>query len=320
MTGQPYAAGGIRTTIAATRAASDLALATNVTRLLGEYRRAGTTTVECKSGYGQTVHDELRSVSIARCHADDATLLAAHVPPPEYAGRADDYVRMVIDEMVSACAEHASWIDAFCERGAFTGEQTRAVLEAGKAAGLGVRVHANQLTAGEGVRIGVDLEAASVDHCCHLTDADVDALANSATVATLLPAADFSTRNAYPDARRLLDAGVTVALGADCNPGTSYTTSMPPVIALAVQSLRMSPAEALWSPPRGARAAPHVDTWRRPAPISPSWTPRAICTWPTGPASRWCGASSRAGADFGRNRYRLARPIPPTAGPRGGSA
>ena len=179
------------------------------------------------------------------------------MPPPEYAGRADDYVRMVIDEMVSACAEHASWIDAFCERGAFTGEQTRAVLEAGKAAGLGVRVHANQLTAGEGVRIGVDLEAASVDHCCHLTDADVDALANSATVATLLPAADFSTRNAYPDARRLLDAGVTVALGADCNPGTSYTTSMPFVIALAVQSLRMSPAEALWSATLGGARALH---------------------------------------------------------------
>lgn len=260
MTGQPYAAGGIRTTIAATRAASDLALATNVTRLLGEYRRAGTTTVECKSGYGQTVHDELRSVSIARCHADDATLLAAHVPPPEYAGRADDYVRMVVDEMIQACAPHAAWIDAFCERGAFSAEQTRAVLEAGRAAGLGVRVHANQLTAGEGVRIGVELDAASVDHCCHLTDADVDALAQSTTVATLLPAADFSTRNAYPDARRLLDAGVTVALGADCNPGTSYTTSMPFVIALAVQALRMSPAEALWSATLGgARALRRTD-------------------------------------------------------------
>ncbi len=255
MAGLPYAAGGIKTTIAATRAASDEELAAGVDRLVGEYRRQGTTTIECKSGYGQTVLDEARSVRIARCHADDSTLLAAHVPPPEYAGRADDYVRLVIDEIIPACVAEASCIDAFCEVGAFDGEQTRAVLEAGRRAGLGVRVHANQLTAGPGIRLGVELGAASVDHCCHLTDADLDALAASATVATLLPAADFSTRNAYPDARRLLDAGVTVALGADCNPGTSYTTSLPFVIALAVRELRMTPAEAVWSATAGGARA-----------------------------------------------------------------
>ena len=255
MAGRPYAAGGIKTTIAATRAASDEELAAGVDRLVGEYRRQGTTTIECKSGYGQTVLDEARSVRIARCHADDSTLLAAHVPPLEYAGRADDYVRLVVDEIIPACAAEASWIDAFCEVGAFDGEQTRAVLEAGRRAGLGVRVHANQLTAGPGIRLGVELGAASVDHCCHLTDADLDALAASATVATLLPAADFSTRNAYPDARRLLDAGVTVALGADCNPGTSYTTSLPFVIALAVRELRMTPAEAVWSATAGGARA-----------------------------------------------------------------
>lgn len=255
MTGAPYAAGGIKTTIAATRAASDEVLAANVTRLVGEYRRQGTTTIECKSGYGQTVADEERSVRLARKHTDSATLLAAHVPPPEYAGRVDDYVRLVIEEMIPAAAPQASWIDAFCEIGAFDVDQCRAVVKAGRAAGLGFRLHANQLTAGAGVRLGVELGAASVDHCCHLTDADVDALAGSDTVATLLPSADFSTRNAYPDARRLLAAGVTVALGADCNPGTSFTTSMPFVIALAVRELRMSPAEALWSATAGGARA-----------------------------------------------------------------
>jgi len=255
MIGAPYAAGGIRTTIAATRAASDADLSATITRLLGEYRRQGTTTIECKSGYGQTVADEVRSVRLAGTHADSATLLAAHVPPPEFAGRTDDYVRLVIEEMIPAAAPHASWIDAFCEVGAFDVDQCRAVLTAGRAAGLGVRLHAGQLTLSGGVRLGVELGAASVDHCCHLTDADVAALAASDTVATLLPSADFSTRNAYPDARRLLDAGVTVALGADCNPGTSYTTSMPFVIALAVRELRMSPAEALWSATAGGARA-----------------------------------------------------------------
>lgn len=255
MAGRPYAAGGIRTTLAATRAASDAELEANLVRLAEEYRRQGTTTVEVKSGYGQTVRDEERSVRISGRHTPETTLLAAHVVPPEFEGRADDYVRLVVDEMVPACAPHARWVDVFCERGAFDADQSRAVLEAGATAGLGVRVHANQLTAGEGVRLGVDLGAASVDHCVHLTDADVAALAGSDTVATLLPGADFSTRGPYPDARRLLDAGVTVALGADCNPGTSYTTSMPFMVALAVRELRMSPAEALWAATAGGARA-----------------------------------------------------------------
>ncbi len=260
MAGEPYAAGGIRTTLAATRAASDADLTANLERLVVEYRRQGTTTVEVKSGYGQTVPDEERALRLAAHHTAETTLLAAHVVPPEFAGRADDYVRLVVDEMVPACAPHARWIDVFCERGAFDVDQSRAVLEAGRAAGLRVRVHANQLTAGGGVRLGVELGAASVDHCVHLTDADVDALASADTVATLLPSADFSTRGPYPDARRLLDAGVTVALGADCNPGTSYTTSLPFVIALAVRELGMTPAEAVWAATAGgARALRRVD-------------------------------------------------------------
>lgn len=255
MAGRPYAAGGIRTTLAATRAASDADLAGQVGRLVAEYRAQGTTTIECKSGYGQTVRDEERSVRLADALCDEATLLAAHVVPPEFEGRPDDYVRLVIDEMIPACAGLARWIDVFCERGAFDVDASRAVLQAGAAAGLGVRVHGNQLTPGGGVRLAVELGAASVDHCVHLTDADVAALAGSDTVATLLPGADFSTRGPWPDARRLLDAGVTVALGADCNPGTSYTTSLPFVVALAVRELRMTPAEALWAATAGGARA-----------------------------------------------------------------
>jgi len=255
MAGRSYEAGGIRTTIAATRAASDAELSANVARLAREYLASGVTTVEVKSGYGQTVRDEERSLVVAREHTAEATLLAAHVVPPDFAGRADDYVRLVVEEMVPACAPHARWIDVFCEVGAFDGDQSRAVLEAGLAAGLGVRVHAGQLTEGPGIRLGVELGAASVDHVCHATEEDVEALAASSTVATLLPAADFSTRNAYPDARRLLDAGVTVALGADCNPGTSYTTSLPFVIALAVRELRMTPDEAVWAATAGGARA-----------------------------------------------------------------
>ncbi|MFD5179108.1 imidazolonepropionase [Nocardia sp. NPDC058379] len=260
MAGRPYGAGGIRTTIAATRAATDEQLAANVARLMDESLRAGSTTVECKSGYGQTVADELRSVRIAGRFTDEVTLLAAHVPPPEYAGRADDYVAMVCAEMIPACAPHARWIDVFCEQGAFDRDQAHAVLSAGIAHGLVPRVHGNQLHQGPGVRLAVELGAASVDHVTHVTAADIDALAGSETVATLLPGADFCTRNSYPDARALLDAGVTVALGADCNPGTSYTTSLPFCIALAVRDLRMTPDEAVWAATAGgARALRRTD-------------------------------------------------------------
>lgn len=255
MAGRAYAAGGIRSTIERTRAATAMELTANLTRLVAEYLAQGTTTIECKSGYGQTVADEVRAVRLAGELTPETTLLAAHVVPPEYAGRADDYVDLVVTQMIPRCAPHARWIDAFCEIGAFDPDQTRAVLEAGLAAGLGVRLHANQLTHGPGVRLAVELGAASVDHVCHVDDVDIDALAGSDTVATLLPAADFSTRNPYPDARRLLDAGVTVALGADCNPGTSFTTSLPFCMVLAVRELGMTPGEALWAATAGGARA-----------------------------------------------------------------
>jgi imidazolonepropionase len=260
MAGRPYGAGGIRTTVDATRAASSERLSANMEGLVAEALRSGTTTVECKSGYGLTVADEQRSLAVAAAHTDELTYLGAHVVAPEYADRPEDYVDLVCGPMLDACAPAASWIDVFCERGAFDCDQTRAILRAGVARGLVPRVHANQLGPGPGVQIAVEFDAASADHATHLDDADVEALAGSRTVATLLPAAEFSTRAAYPDARRLLDAGVTVALAADCNPGSSYTTSMPFCIAVAVRDMRMTPDEAVWAATMGgARALRRTD-------------------------------------------------------------
>ncbi len=255
MQGVAYSAGGIRTTVAATRAASDADLAANVNRLGQEARRQGTTTIEAKSGYGLTVHDESRSLAAARTVTPETTYLGAHVIPQEWAHDPDGYVALVCGEMLEACAPLARWIDVFCDRGAFDVDQARQILTAGASRGLGVRLHANQLTMGEGVRLGVELGAASVDHCTYLSDADVEALAGSATVATLVPGAEFSTRSPYPDARRLVDAGVTVAIASDCNPGSSYTTSMPFCIALAVREMGMTPAEAVIAATRGGAQA-----------------------------------------------------------------
>ncbi|MER6201637.1 imidazolonepropionase [Streptomyces sp. NPDC001586] len=262
MSGRAYSAGGIRTTVAATRAATDAELEANLVRHLDEARRQGTTTFETKSGYGLTVADEARALRIAAAHTEEVTYLGAHIVSPDYAEDPAAYVDLVTGEMLAACAPYARWVDVFCEKGAFDGDQARAILTAGAAAGLSPRVHANQLSYGPGVQLAVELEAASADHCTHLTDADVDALAQAAatTVATLLPGAEFSTRAVWPDARRLIDAGATVALSTDCNPGSSYTSSMPFCIALAVRDMRMTPDEALWSATAGgARALRRAD-------------------------------------------------------------
>ncbi|QXE36523.1 imidazolonepropionase [Streptomyces sp. GMY02] len=255
MSGRAYSAGGIRTTVAATRAATDAELDANVARYLGEALRQGTTTLETKSGYGLTVEDEARALRIARERTEEVTYLGAHIVAPEYADDPAAYVALVTGEMLDACAPHARWIDVFCEEGAFDGDQARAILAAGLARGLHPRVHANQLSYGPGVLLAVELDAASADHCTHLTDADIDALAHGGTVATLLPGAEFSTRAAWPDARRLLDAGATVALSTDCNPGSSFTSSMPFCIALAVRDMGMTPDEAVWSATAGGAAA-----------------------------------------------------------------
>lgn len=255
MAGESYAAGGIRTTVAATRAASDDELTANTARLVTEMRRQGTTTVEIKSGYGLSVIDEARSLAIARQFTDETTFLGAHVVPPEHAGDPAAYVDLVTGPMLEAAAPYARWIDAFCETGAFDADQARAVLAAGAAAGLHGRLHANQLGPGPGVRLAAELGLVAVDHCTFLTDDDVHALRDAGTVATLLPGVEFSTRQPYPDARRLIGAGVTVALASDCNPGSSYTSSIPFCIAVAVRDMGMTPAEAVHAATAGGARA-----------------------------------------------------------------
>ncbi|WP_157157631.1 imidazolonepropionase [Diaminobutyricimonas sp. LJ205] len=255
MAGEAYAAGGIRSTVAATRAASDEELRQRLRHFVEELTAQGTTTFEVKSGYGLSVDAEARLVRLAAEVTDEVTFLGAHVVPAEYQERPEDYVDLVVGPMLAACAPFSRWIDVFCETGAFSVEQSRRILEAGRDAGLGLRLHASQLGPGDGVRLAVELDAASIDHGTYLTDADIDALAGSATVLTLLPGVEFSTRQPYPDARRLLDAGVTVAVASDCNPGSSFTSSMAFCIAVAVREMGMTPAEALWAATAGGAAA-----------------------------------------------------------------
>jgi len=255
MNGEKYSAGGIKSTVAKTRAASDAELEANFVSLRNEMIRSGITTFESKSGYGLSVKDEARSVAIAAKHTSETTFLGAHVVPEDYAGKADEYVSLVTGEMLDACAPHAKWVDVFCDVGAFDVDQSRAILQAGIAKGLQPRIHANQLAQGGGVQLAVELDCASADHCTHLSATDIEALASSNTVATLLPGAEFSTRATYPDAKKLFAAGVTVALATDCNPGSSYTTSMGFCIAVAIRDMGFSPEQALWSATLGGAKA-----------------------------------------------------------------
>lgn len=265
MVGHAYSAGGIRTTVAATRAATDDELRARLHHLVAQAYAQGTTTLEIKSGYGLTVADEARSLRLAAEVSTETTFLGAHVVPAEYAADRDAYVELVCGEMLSACAPHARWVDVFIDSGAFTVDEARRILLAGRHAGLGVRVHAGQLGADGGVALAVELDAASVDHCTFLVDSDVELLAASTrdgagTVATLLPLVEFSTKQPYPDARRLLDAGVAVALASDCNPGSNFSSSMPLALALAVRELGMTPLEALAAATvGGARALRRAD-------------------------------------------------------------
>jgi imidazolonepropionase len=255
MAGAPYAAGGIRETVARTREASIQELQALAWVRRREALRAGITHLEIKSGYALDVDGERRLCELAARLTDDVTFLGAHVVPAEYEGRSDEYVELVCGPMLEACRPFARWIDVFCEEGAFDEEQSRRVLEAGGHAGLGLRVHGNQLGPGRGVQLAVEMGAASVDHCTYLEEADVDALAASDTVATYLPATDFSTRQPYPDARRLLDAGAAGGGAAHSKPGACYTTSMSFGIALAVRDMRMTAEEALLAATRGGAQA-----------------------------------------------------------------
>ena len=268
MAGEPYDGGGIATTVAATAEASDAELESSVRARVAEMRAQGTGTVEIKSGYGLDIEQEARALRIASAVTDETTFLGAHVVPPAYREDRAGYVDLVTGPMLQACAPFARWVDVFCEPAsahAFDDEESRAVLLAGRDAGLGLRVHGNQLDHGPGVQLAVELGAASVDHCTYLSSADVDALVDAATTttATLLPGVEFSTRSPYPDARALVDAGVSVALATDCNPGTCYSTSMPFVIALAVREMGITPAEAVVAATAGgARALRREDVGR----------------------------------------------------------
>jgi imidazolonepropionase len=255
MAGQRYDGGGIARTVAATRAASKEQLREGAQRRVRELRAGGVTTVEIKSGYELTTDGEVRSLDVAGEFTSERTWLGAHVVPREFAGDRDGYVRLLGTTMLDACAPHAKWADVFCDRGAFSVDEARTILEAARAKGLALRLHANQLAHSGAIALAVYLDCASVDHCTYLEDADLDLLAGSATVATLLPGAEFSTRSPYPSARRLLDAGAVVALATDCNPGSSYVTSMPFIIALAVREMAMTVDEALWAATKGGALA-----------------------------------------------------------------
>lgn len=258
MAGGRYAAGGIATTVTATREASEAELVAQARRLRREARAQGTTFLETKTGYALDVEGERRSARAATEVADIVTFLGAHLVPKDVDRR--DYLDLVTGPMLDAVAPYASYVDAFCEDGAFDVEESREVLEAGRRAGLGVRVHGNQLGQSGGVRLAVELNAASVDHCNHLSDTDIDLLAGSSTVATLLPACDLSTREPFPPARALVDAGATIAIATNCNPGTSYTTSMAYCVATAVLQLRLTVVEAVWAATRGAAASVDRDS------------------------------------------------------------
>jgi imidazolonepropionase len=248
MAGVPYSAGGIKVTTSATRSASDDQLRNVARGLIKEMHESGTTTVEIKSGYGLDVATEERSVRIASELTDEVTFLGAHVVAPEFSSDADAYVDLVTGEMLNTCEPHSNWIDVFCDRGAFTTAQSRRILEAGMAKNLKPRIHLNQLEQGDGIAMAIELDCASADHLTYLTDDDITALAASNTVAGLVPGADFSTRAPqYPRGRDLLDAGAVVALSPDCNPGSSFTTNMPLMIALAVREMHLTVDEALFA-------------------------------------------------------------------------
>jgi imidazolonepropionase len=255
MKGEKYSAGGIKSTVAATREATNNDLEQNMLRLVQEMQRSGITTFETKSGYGLSTADETRALEIAARHTPETTFLGAHVVPSEYAGKEDKYVELVTGEMLDSVLPYAKWIDVFCDKGAFDVDQSRQILKSGVDKGLLPRIHANQLTQGGGIQLAVELDCASADHCTHLSDKDIELLAGSNTVATLVPGAEFSTRATYPDAKRLFDAGVNVALATDCNPGSSYTTSMPFCIALAIREMRFSPEQALRAATMGGAQA-----------------------------------------------------------------
>ena len=255
MSGTSYSAGGINTTVAATRSASDEELRANTKQIVDRARQSGTTTIEIKSGYGLDVETEAKLLRIANEFTEETTFLGAHVVPKEMSDARADYINLVKAKMLDACAPHAKWIDVFCDKSAFSVDEAREILKAGIAKGLKGRIHGNQLGDTGGADLAAELKLASVDHCTHISDKTIDSLAASNVVATLLPGAEFFTKSPYPDGKRFLDAGVTVALASDCNPGSSYIYSMPVVLSLAVREMNLTPAQAFYAATMGGAMA-----------------------------------------------------------------
>ncbi|MCC9178925.1 amidohydrolase family protein [Arthrobacter sp. zg-Y750] len=273
MAGEAYAAGGIAVTTGATRDASDYELTRLLLARVAEAAAGGTTYLETKTGYGLGVEEERRHARIASTVANQVTYLGAHLVPA--GADAEEYTDLVCTGMLEAVLPYVQWADVFCEVGAFTEDQSRRVLQACRDAGLGLRVHGNQLGHGAGVRLAVEFGAASVDHVNYLTNEDIDALAGTwaqwngvglgapgvpGTVATCLPACDLSTRAPLAPARQLLDAGVQVALASNCNPGTSYTSSMNFCVATAVLQMGLTVQEALRAATFGGALALRMHT------------------------------------------------------------
>ena len=254
MSGGSYSSGGINTTVQATRSASVEELRTQTRRIVEQARSSGTTTLEIKSGYGLDIATEKKILTVAREFTTETTFLGAHVVPKDAKSR-DEYVNLVKGEMLDACVDLAKWIDVFCDSSAFTVDETRDILKAGMAKGLRGRIHGNQLGDTGGADLAAELKLASVDHCTHVSDKTLEALAANCVVATLLPGAEFFTRSPYPDARRYFNAGVTVALASDCNPGSSFMTSMPVIMSMAIRDMHFTPAQALYAATMGGAKA-----------------------------------------------------------------
>ena len=255
MNGTRYASGGIETTVAETRAATNESLRNHLENVVTEFTEHGITTFEIKSGYGLDVDTELKLLRIAKEFTDETTFLGAHVIPSEFANDRRGYIDLVKGKMLEAVAPYAKWIDVFCDNGAFTVEEAREIILAGQAKGLLGRLHGNQLGDTGGIELAIELGLASVDHCTYATDVQLESLAHSKTVATLLPGAEFSTRSPYPDARRFFEKGVKVALATDFNPGSSYISSMPFVMAIAVRDMHFTPEQALVAATKGGADA-----------------------------------------------------------------
>ena len=259
------AGGGIQSTVRATRRIVQESAAVGLVesaRIRAERMLAhGTTTVEIKSGYGLDLSTELRMLEAATALGalvpidTVRTFLGAHVVPPEFSDDREGYLRLIEEEMLPVLAPLARYCDVFCDRGAFTVAEARRILEAGQRHGLKPKVHAEQLAATGAARLAAEVGAISADHLDHVDAETASALAAAGTAATLLPAASFSLRTPQAPARLLWDAGVTVAIATDCNPGTSYVESMQFVIAVAALEMGLTPAEAVWAATRGGALA-----------------------------------------------------------------